>query len=53
MLAIGPQVFDQCGRFLPCRQDAEEAAQDALMRVATNIGRFDGAAQLVAVRRGG
>lgn len=42
LLAIGPQVFDQCARFLPCRQDAEEAAQDALMRVATNISRFEG-----------
>ena len=40
--AIGPQVLDQCGRFLPCRQDAEEAAQDALLRVAMHIDRFEG-----------
>ena len=32
----------RCGRFLPCRQDAEEAAQDALLLVATRIHTFGG-----------
>ncbi|MFI5928577.1 RNA polymerase sigma factor [Micromonospora sp. NPDC051543] len=40
--AIGPRVLEQCGRFLPCRQDAEEAAQDALLQVARHIERFEG-----------
>lgn len=42
LAVIGPQVLDQCARFLPCRQDAEDAAQDALMQVARHIGRFEG-----------
>jgi RNA polymerase sigma-70 factor (ECF subfamily) len=32
--SIGPEVLRRCGRFLPCREDAEEAAQDVLMQVA-------------------
>jgi RNA polymerase sigma factor (sigma-70 family) len=39
---IGPDVLRHCSRFLPCRQDAEEACQDALMQVARNIDRFEG-----------
>jgi RNA polymerase sigma factor (sigma-70 family) len=39
---IGPDVLRRCGRFLPCRQDAEEAAQDALLQVARKIGSFQG-----------
>ncbi|MEV4620125.1 RNA polymerase sigma factor [Asanoa sp. NPDC049573] len=39
---IGPQVLRQCLRFLPCRQDAEEACQDALLQVARNIDGFAG-----------
>jgi RNA polymerase sigma factor (sigma-70 family) len=42
LVRIGPDVLRQCGRFLPCRQDAEEAAQDALLQVARSIGRFEG-----------
>ncbi|MFG1836872.1 RNA polymerase sigma factor [Micromonospora sp. NPDC049175] len=42
LAAIGPRVLEQCGRFLPCQQDAEEAAQDALLQVARNIERFEG-----------
>ncbi|MEU7946542.1 RNA polymerase sigma factor [Micromonospora taraxaci] len=42
LAAIGPRVLEQCGRFLPCRQDAEEAAQDALVQVARHIERFEG-----------
>src|SRR5437879_5394361 len=39
---IEPDVLRHCARFLPCRQDAEEACQDALMLVARNISRFEG-----------
>lgn len=39
---IRPQVMRQCLRILPCRQDAEEACQDALLQVARNIGGFAG-----------
>jgi RNA polymerase sigma factor (sigma-70 family) len=40
--AIEPEVLRRCGRFLPCRQDAEEAAQDVLLQVARGIGGFRG-----------
>jgi RNA polymerase sigma factor (sigma-70 family) len=40
--AIQPDVLRQCARFLPNRQDAEEACQDALLQVARNIARFEG-----------
>ncbi|HEX6471623.1 MAG TPA: RNA polymerase sigma factor [Streptosporangiaceae bacterium] len=40
--AIEADVLRQCARFLPCRQDAEEACQDALLQVARNIRRFEG-----------
>jgi RNA polymerase sigma factor (sigma-70 family) len=39
---IEPDVLRRCGRFLPNRQDAEEAAQDALLLVARKIGSFEG-----------
>ncbi|MDG4832933.1 sigma-70 family RNA polymerase sigma factor [Solwaraspora sp. WMMD1047] len=39
---IAPDVLRQCGRFLPCLQDAEEACQDALLQVARRITRFEG-----------
>ncbi|WP_433454717.1 RNA polymerase sigma factor [Streptomyces sp. CA-142005] len=39
---IRPEVLRRCGRFLPCREDAEEAAQDALLQVARHISRFEG-----------
>ncbi|MGF7235223.1 MAG: RNA polymerase sigma factor [Frankia sp.] len=42
LVRIGPQVLQRCLRFLPCRQDAEEACQDALLQVATHIGGFGG-----------
>jgi RNA polymerase sigma factor (sigma-70 family) len=35
-------VLRRCARFLPHRQDAEEAAQDVLLQVARNIHRFEG-----------
>ncbi|HST66067.1 MAG TPA: RNA polymerase sigma factor [Mycobacteriales bacterium] len=40
--AIEPRVLRQVGRFLPYRQDAEEATQDVLLKVATKIGTFEG-----------
>ena len=39
---IQPRVQRICGRMLLYPQDAEEAAQDALMLVATKIGQFEG-----------
>ncbi|MDN3026808.1 RNA polymerase sigma factor [Streptomyces sp. S.PB5] len=42
LAAIGPEVVRRCGRFLPCREDAEEAAQDVLLQVARKIGTFEG-----------
>jgi len=42
---IRPDVLRQCGRFLLCRQDAEEACQDALLQVAQAITRFEGRSQ--------
>ncbi|MGW3985340.1 RNA polymerase sigma factor [Streptomyces mirabilis] len=39
---IGPDVVRRCGRFLPCREDAEEAAQEALLQVSLNITSFQG-----------
>lgn len=39
---IRPDVLRRCGRFLPCREDAEEAAQDTLLRVARKINTFEG-----------
>jgi RNA polymerase sigma-70 factor (ECF subfamily) len=42
LTAIRPQVLRRCARFLPCFQDAEEACQDALLRVARTIDRFEG-----------
>jgi RNA polymerase sigma-70 factor (ECF subfamily) len=40
--AIRPEVLRRCGRFLPSREDAEEAAQDVLLHVARKIGTFQG-----------
>lgn len=42
LVRIGPQALRQCLRFLPCRQDAEEACQDVLLQVALNITDFSG-----------
>ncbi|MEV5879023.1 RNA polymerase sigma factor [Streptomyces sp. NPDC052101] len=39
---IRPEVVRRCGRFLPCREDAEEAAQDVLLQVARHVSRFEG-----------
>ncbi|GII56483.1 RNA polymerase sigma24 factor [Planotetraspora thailandica] len=39
---IGPEVLRRCGRFLPYREDAEEAAQDVLLLVSRKIHTFEG-----------
>jgi RNA polymerase sigma-70 factor (ECF subfamily) len=39
---VQPRVQRICGRMLLYPQDAEEAAQDALLLVATKIGSFEG-----------
>lgn len=39
---ISPDVMRICSRILPYRQDAEEASQDALLRIARNLHRFEG-----------
>lgn len=39
---ISPDVMRICSRILPFRQDAEEASQDALMRISSNLHRFEG-----------
>jgi RNA polymerase sigma-70 factor (ECF subfamily) len=42
LAAIQPRVRRICGRMLLYPQDAEEAAQDALLLVATRISGFEG-----------
>lgn len=39
---IRPQVVRRCLRMLPCVDDAEEAAQDALLAIAQNVGSYSG-----------
>lgn len=42
LAAIRPQVLRRCAKFLPYRQDAEEAAQETLLTIATRLGDFTG-----------
>ena len=42
LVAIQPRVQRICGRMLLYPEDAEEAAQDAMLLVATKIGGFAG-----------
>ena len=42
LAAIRPETLRLCARFLPNREDAEEACQDTLLAVARGIGRFQG-----------
>jgi RNA polymerase sigma factor (sigma-70 family) len=39
---IQPEVLRRTGKMLPHREDAEEAAQDALLQVARRISSFEG-----------
>lgn len=40
--AIHPLVLRRCAKFLPYRADAEEAAQEALLTIATRLDDFTG-----------
>lgn len=42
LVAVRPRVLRICGRMLPCPEDAEEACQDALVKVATRLHQFQG-----------
>ncbi|MGI8613897.1 MAG: RNA polymerase sigma factor [Nocardioidaceae bacterium] len=39
---IRPLVMSRCRTFLPCVEDADEAAQDALLAIATKLDQFSG-----------
>lgn len=42
LTAVQPRAMRLCSRILPVRQDAEEACQDVLMKIATKIGSYEG-----------
>ncbi|PWR08102.1 RNA polymerase subunit sigma-24 [Micromonospora acroterricola] len=42
LAAVRPEVLRLCARFLPNREDAEEACQDTLLAVARGVTRFEG-----------
>ena len=42
LAAARPLVLRRCAKFLPYRDDAEEAAQEALLTVATRLDDFGG-----------
>src|SRR4029453_7582870 len=42
LTVLRPEALRLCARFLPPREDAEEACQDTLLAVARGIGRFHG-----------
>ena len=42
LAAVRPEALRICARFLPNREDAEEACQDTLLALARGIGRFEG-----------
>ncbi len=42
LAVVRPEALRVCARFLPHREDAEEACQDTLLAVARGIGQFDG-----------
>lgn len=42
LAAVRPEVLRLCARFLPNREDAEEACQDTLLALARGITRFEG-----------
>lgn len=42
LAAVRPLVLRRCAKFLPYRGDAEEAAQEALLTIATRLGDFSG-----------
>lgn len=42
LAAVRPLVQRRCARFLPHRQDAEEAAQEALLTISARLDTFEG-----------
>lgn len=42
LTAVRPEALRLCARFLPNREDAEEACQDTLLAVTRGIRRFEG-----------
>lgn len=42
LAAVRPIVLRRCSKFLPYTQDAEEAAQETLLTIATRLGDFAG-----------
>jgi RNA polymerase sigma factor (sigma-70 family) len=42
LAVLRPEVLRICARFLPNREDAEDACQDALLALTRSIGRFEG-----------
>lgn len=42
LAGLQPLVIRRCSRLLPCQQDAEEAAQDALLAIAGNLAGYRG-----------
>ncbi|NRQ50440.1 RNA polymerase sigma factor [Aeromicrobium stalagmiti] len=42
LAAVRPLVLRRCSKFLPYRQDAEEAAQETLLTIATKLDDFSG-----------
>lgn len=42
LAAVRPRVLRRCSRILPYNSDAEEAAQDAMLSIATRLGDFTG-----------
>ncbi len=40
--AVRPDVMRRCARVLPLHQDAEDAAQEALLTIATRLHSYDG-----------
>lgn len=40
--SLRPLIVRRCAKFLPYRDDAEEAAQEALLTIATRLADFDG-----------
>ena len=44
LAAVRPDVLRLCARFLPNREDAEEACQDTLLALARGIASFEGRA---------
>lgn len=47
LVELRPLVLSRCARLLPCPADAEEAAQDALLVVATRLSTFRGSGSFV------